>query len=155
SGSGNPNMATIDHVIADSNAKTGLPSDIVAYTASYREIQELGGIGISYRADGSPTPLFSNPATLWDKYFSDAKIPADAKALLVDRVLDDYKSVRNNPRLGSEDRARLDTHIAQLAVTEAKVKRVAAVCEQLRPDISVSDRNLVLTTMNSVIVGLI
>jgi hypothetical protein len=75
--------------------------------------------------------------------------------MLVDRILEDYKSVRNNPRLGSEDRTRLDAHVAHLAATEAKVKQVAAVCKQLRPDQSITDRQLVVTTMNSVIVGLI
>jgi hypothetical protein len=124
----------------------------VAYSASQRDIDE----GCSFNADGTmTTSRFYNPATLWDKYFGNASIPADFRALIVDQVLADYKSVQNNPRLGSEDRQRLDAHIAHLATTEVKVKQVGAVCKQLRPDQSLTDRALILKTMNDVIVGLI
>jgi hypothetical protein len=154
--SGNQEMATLDLVLADHYKKLGLPSDVVAYTASYRQVSDnFGGSLTSFRADGTRTPTCWNPATLWDKYFATTKIPADARVMLVDRILEDYKSVRNNPRLGAEDRARLDAHVAHLAETEAKVKQVAAVCKQLRPDQNLTDRQLIATTMNSVIVGLI
>jgi hypothetical protein len=157
SGAGCPPMATLDVVLANHYKKLGLPSDVVAYAASARQIRDFDGGArtTSYRADGTPTPIIHNPATLWDKYFAGAKIPVSARVLLVDRILEDYKSVRNNPRLGSEDRSRLDAHVAHLASTEARVKQVAAVCQQLRPDQSLTDRELVVKTMNSVIVGLI
>jgi hypothetical protein len=156
-GGGCPTMATLDVVIADHYKALGLPSDVVAYRASYRQVQSFdnGARNSSYRADGTPTPAFWNPATLWDKYFANSKVPVDTRVMLVDRILEDYKSVRNNSRLGSEDRARLDAHVAHLAMTEAKVKQVSAVCKQLRPDQNLTDRELIVTTMNSVIVGLI
>jgi Protein of unknown function (DUF1552) len=149
---GNPNMATLDVVLSDYKAKAGQPSDLVAYSASSRDIQ----YGASFRADGTlTTSRFSNPATLWDKYFGNSTVPTDFRALLVDKVLADYNALKNNPRLGSEDRRRLEAHIAHLATTEAKVKQIGAVCQQLRPNQSISDRALVLKTMNDVIVGLI
>jgi hypothetical protein len=149
---GNPEMASLDVVLSDHNAKNGLPSDMVAYSASDRDIQ----YGCSFRADGTlTTSRFSNPATLWDKYFGNSTVPTDFKTLLVDKVLADYKSLQSNPRLGSEDKKRIDAHVAHLATTEAKVKQLGAVCQQLRPDQNMTDRALILTTMNDVIVGLI
>ncbi|MBL9026644.1 MAG: DUF1552 domain-containing protein [Myxococcales bacterium] len=149
---GNPDMATLDNVIADWFATQGLPSDVVTYSASWLD----GDWGCSFKADGSRTTAqFNDPGALWDKYFADAQIPTDFKALLVDRVLEDYRALKQNPRLGNEDRIRVDAHIDHLAVTEQKIKEVAAVCDQLRPDSDISDRALLLRTMNDVIVGLI
>lgn len=149
---GNPDMATLDVVLSEYYARTAKPGDMVAYSASWRD-QDWG---CSYRADGElTTSRFYNPATLWDKYFANALIPASFKELLVDRVLADYNALRTNPRLGAEDRQRLETHIAHLAQTEAKIKKLSAVCNQLRPDENITDRSLILRTMNDVIVGLI
>jgi hypothetical protein len=149
---GNPEMASLDVVLADYRAKVGLPGDLVAYSASSTDNQ----YGCSFRADGSLTASrFHNPATLWDKYFGNATVPTDFKALLVDRVLEDYKSLRSSGRLGSEDRLRLESHIAHLAATEQKVKSMSAVCMQMRPDDSLTDRQEILHVMNDVIVGLI
>jgi uncharacterized protein DUF1552 len=149
---GNPDMATLDVVIADFYAQMGYPKDLVAYSASWRD-QDWG---CSFNADGTrTTSRFDNPATLWDKYFANAQIPMQLKELLVDRVMDDYKALKVNPRLAVEDRQRLEAHISHLAETEAKIKKFAAVCDQLRPDDSLTDRSLILHTMNNVIVGLI
>lgn len=149
-----PTMATIDHVLADYYRAKGLPSDVVAYSAT--PLDSTVEYGCSWRADGSPAQgRFTSPATLWEKYFGGASIPASTKTLLIDQVLEDYKSVRVSPRLGSEDRQRLDDHIAHLAATETKLKRIDGVCRQLQPNKSISDRKLIMTTMNDVIVGLI
>jgi len=149
---GNPPMASLDVVLSDFYAKMGWPRDVVAYSASYAD----NLYGCSFRADGTPTTSrFYDPATLWDKYFGNSQIPTDFKVLLVDRVLDDYKSLRGNARLGSDDKQRLDAHIAHLATTETNIRKLSAVCMQMRPDVNATDRALVLRTMNSVIVGLI
>ena len=149
---GNPPMASLDVVLADYFKSLGLPGDTVAYTASWMDMQ----LGCSYFADGTPTTSrFMNPAALWDKYYADATLPTEYKTLLVDRVLGDYKALRSNPRLGGEDRHRLEAHISHLAATEAKLAKLSAVCAQLRPDESIVDRSLILRSMNDVIVGLI
>ncbi len=149
---GNPNMATLDVVLSEYYAKIGWPGDMVAYSASWWD----NDWGCSYRADGElTTSRFDNPAVLWDKYFLNATVPTELKELLVDRVLADYQALRSNPRLGGEDLVRLEAHISHLYETEQKIKKFSAVCQQLRPDDSISDRSLVLHTMNNVIVGLI
>ena len=149
---GNPPMATLDVVVRDYFAKIGMPSDLVTYSATWSD----STWGCSYDADGNgTTSQFYNPATLWDKYFANANIPADFKKLLVDRVLEDYKSLKNNPRISGEDLKRVDAHIEHLAVTQEKITKFSAVCEQLRPDENLSDRGEILRTMNDVIVGLI
>jgi hypothetical protein len=149
---GNPEMASLDVVLSDHYAKTGATSDIVVYSGSSADIQGGG----SFHADGTrTTSRFYNPATLWDKYFGNSNIPTDFKTLLVDKVLADYKALQNNSRLGSEDRQRLEAHIAFLATTQQKVQQLGAVCKQLRPNQSLTDRALILQTMNNVIVGLI
>jgi len=149
---GNPDMGTLDVVVADHHAKVGSPGDLVAWSATWQDNQ----YGCSFRDDGSiTTSRFDNPATLWDKYFGNSTIPTNFKELLVDRVLEDYKSLQNSPRLGAEDRQRLESHIAHLATTEAKIKQYSAVCQQLRPDENLTDRSLILRTFNDVIVGLV
>jgi hypothetical protein len=149
---GNPDMATLDVVLAEYYASIGLPGDMVAYSASWQD----STWGCSYRADGElTTSRFYNPATLWDKYFANATIPTNFKELLVDRVMQDYKALQNNPRLGTEDRHRLEAHIAHLAETEAKIKKFSAVCNQMRPDENLTERDEILLIMNNVIVGLI
>jgi hypothetical protein len=148
---GNPDMATLDVVIADYYAKTGVTSELVTYSGSPTDMD-----GCSFRADGGPsTSWVHNPAVLWDKYFANANIPSDFKELVVDRVLEDYKAVQNHPRLGADDRQRVEAHIAHLAETQQKIHKLAAVCNQLRPDEFITDRPLVIRTMNDVIVGLI
>jgi hypothetical protein len=149
---GNPEMATLDVVLSDYYAKNGMIPEMVAYSASSRDTQ----YGNSFHADGSlTTNRFYNPATLWDKYFGNSTVSTDLKSMLVDRVLADYQALRSNPRLGSADRQRVEAHIAFLAETDTKVKRLGAVCQQMRPDSSITDRSTILQTMNNVIVGLI
>ncbi len=149
---GNPDMASLDVVLADYFASQGLPGDLVAYSASWRDIQ----YGCSFNADGTPTTSrFSDPATLWEKYFGNATIPTNFKELLVDRVLADYQSLKQNPRLGKDDRLRVDAHIEHLHATEKKIKELGAVCQQERPEVNPDDRPAVLHAMNDVIVGLI
>jgi hypothetical protein len=150
--SGNAPMATLDYVIANHNKAAGLPSDIVCYTASYADRGQV----TSFRADGTANSnLFYNPATLWDSYFANNKIPTNLKKTVVDQVLADYKAVRGSVRLGAADRQKLDTHIALLAQTEADVQKVAGLCQLMRPAASLTDRATILKTTNSVITSLI
>lgn len=153
-----PPMPTIDLVLSRHRRAKRQIADLVVYSASDKDAP----VDMGFSWDVSPTPgvihvptpgHLSSPATLWAKYFGSATVPVDARLLLVDRVLADYKSVRTSPRLGSEDRRRLDAHIEHLAAAEARVKQVS--CEQLQPSKSLTDRKVILQTMNDVIVGLI
>jgi len=152
SASGNPSMASLDVVVSDYYSKVGLGGDQVTYSASKKD----NTYGPSFREDGThTTSRFFNPATLWDKYLGNSTIPTDFKELLVDQVLEDYKSVRAGARLGSEDRHRVDAHIEHLFETQTKIKTISAACTQERPEEGILDRQLVLETFNDVIVGLI
>ncbi len=149
-----PVMASIDHVIADFYRSKGLLSDVVAYCAVPKE--STFEYSNSFRADGSVTSgRFTNPAALWEKYFGNVNLPAASRTLLVDRVLANYKSVRNNPRLGSQDRGRLDSHIELLGAAEARVKKIiSGGCKQTQPPQNLIDRAQILRTMNDVIVSI-
>lgn len=150
-----PFMASLDQVISDYYRDQGLLSNVVTYSAT--DLDSGFGYANSYRADGNVTTgHYSNPALLWERYFGNVNIPSATRTLLVDRVFSDYKSVRANPRLGSDDRQRLDTHIAQLAAAETRVKKiVGGGCSQNRPAAVGSDRRLILETMNDVIVSIV
>src|SRR5262249_31722619 len=130
---GNPNMSTLDVVLSDYYKKIGRPADQITYSANSQDL----AWGCSYRLDKQTTNHFPNPATLWDKYFGNTTVSVDMKTLLVDQVLADYKSLRQSGKLGAEDRDRLDSHISHLQTTEVNVKRVAGVCQQLRPASSI------------------
>lgn len=150
-----PFMASLDQVIADFYRGQGHLSNVVTYSAT--RLDSGAGYANSYRANGDVTTgHYSDPSLLWERYFGNVNIPTATRTLLVDRVLSDYKSVRANPRLGSEDRQRLDTHVAQLAATETRVKKIASGgCSQTRPVSTVTDRRLLLQTMNDVIVSIV
>jgi Protein of unknown function (DUF1552) len=99
---------------------------------------------------------YYNPATLWDAFIAPT-IPATnaVKGTLVDRVIADYHAARSNPRLGAEDRVKLDRHIALLYETERRVKSVNSCIAMMRPDSNLSDRSIILRAMNDVIVSII
>ena len=155
--SGNPNMATLDVVLASYYKQQGLPSDIVAYTA----VSQDDSLCCSFNADGSPTSSrFNNPAALWDKYFGNFTTPTDFRSLLVNQVYSDYKLISGNANLGADDRQRLEAHMTLLSQTQKEVAQVAMCTAPLRPTANMSgasegDRQLILTTMNSVIASLI
>jgi hypothetical protein len=165
--SGNPAMASIDQVMAYSNSFYKNPllrGRSVSWTANSSEGTSgyEGSFTFQNPADMagsaivSNRPVYSNPAALWDAFMGTATQAPPLKKTVVDRVLADYRSLRTrNTRLGAEDRRRLDQHIELLQETQRRVNAVTAVCSQLRPDSNLSDRKLILNTMNNVIVSLI
>ena len=123
---GNPDMATLDVVLSEYFAKVGLPGDMVAYSASWRDNQW----GCSYRdrRRAHHQPL-RQPAALWDKYFANAHDPDGAQgAARRSRARGLPSRCKNNPRLGSRGPARLDAHIEHLAATETEDQEVRARC---------------------------
>src|SRR5262249_7859219 len=93
--------------------------------------------------------------------------PPNLRQKLVDGVLTDYKSLRANPRLGGEDRMRLDRHIALLSDTQNALNNVnqpMATCTTAparpsvanpSPQIGYAQRKDVLKAFNQVITSMI
>ena len=149
--SGNPPMASIDVVLANYFASLGLSGDVVTYTASKSD----NTYGFSFQEDGVLTSSrFRDPLTLWEKYFGGATIPKDFRTLLVDRVIDDYKALTNNPRLGGDDLQRVQAHVDYLHQTEAKIVNSACV-PPAQPPGDIAERLDVIRAINDVIVALI
>jgi hypothetical protein len=73
---------------------------------------------------------------------------------LVDRVLQDYQSLRSSARLGAVDKQKLDMHLTLLQETQQRVNIIAGNCSQMRPASNLSDRKVILRTMNDVMVAL-
>jgi hypothetical protein len=48
-------------------------------------------------------------------------VAADGDALLVDKVVEQYRALQKSPRLSAEDRGRLEQHVGLLAELEAKL----------------------------------
>ncbi len=159
-----PTMASIDQVMAHSPGfykNTSLLKKSVAWSCAPVSIGN--GISFTYRNPDDKKNsaideknVFYNPATLWDAFFAGGGGGPTAdplKGTLVDKVLADYNSVK--VRLGPEEKQKLDAHLALLHDTQTKVRSVASVCRDLRPSSSLTDRHLILTTMNSVIASII
>jgi hypothetical protein len=162
--SGAQSMASIDQVAANSLGfykNANLRRTSVAYAESWAGQQNIG-TSFAYKDPNNPVeggvdhkPGFYSPQALWDAFFGSTTVKSPIKSTLVDRVLADYKSTRLNPRLGAEDRIKMDNHIALLAETQKKVNAVSQVCSQLRPTTTVTDAKLIIEAINSVIVSLI
>lgn len=162
---GNKPVASIEHVMANSLSfykNPNLRNRTVVWSANPEDNQEYGS-AFRYKDPTNPTkdanieyaPNFSNVATLWNTFFGNSSGQSSLKTTLVDQILTDYKSLRSSPKLGSEDRGRLDRHIAHLQETQRRVNTVVGACNQGARPTNPSDRKLILTAMNSVIVSLI
>lgn len=59
---------------------------------------------------------------VFDRLFSTRNEPGAKRRLVIDRVLEGYKQMRNdNPRLSTSDKQRLDEHMAQIDELERKL----------------------------------
>lgn len=80
-------------------------------------------------------PLHSEYSSraLFQQIYAPSEAPAEQRPPLVDRVLEDYKRLRNGDRrLSSLDRRRLDDHIARLDELDRKLN-VRTSCEGIEP----------------------
>ncbi len=168
---GMPAMASIEQVMAysvHSANRTGFYKDasLVGQAIPYNaNSAETGNYGASHYWANPNDKLNSsikysypnnNPAALWDKYFkADSQAPSNAKGTLVDRTLASYQALRANPRLSAADKVRLDIHTNMLHETQKRVMKVGQMCNSLKPATNLSDRKLILRTLNDVIVSLI
>jgi hypothetical protein len=157
-------MASIDQVAANSPGfykNPNLKRTSVAY-ADYYKSQSQTGTCFTYVNPADPVnggiirkPAFYNPASLWDSFFGGSGSNPKLKSSLVDKVIADYRSVRTNPNLASEDKLKLDTHIAMIQETQRKIATISATCGMTRPPSTLTEAKLIIEAMNSVIVSLI
>ena len=99
----------------------------------------IGGHGMS--ADFSNPSTRSGPIqnitpensslTLFNKIFVPQEDPTEVRPPIVDRVLEDYRRLRqSNKRLSAEDRRRLDDHVERVAELQRKLN-VALSCQDI------------------------
>jgi hypothetical protein len=169
SSDGNPPQAGIDQVLAYSSSfykNPALKGRSVAFTANPSDASSGYQAGYMWSDPANPmtsnvvfsSPIYTNPATLFDAYFQTQSAQmTPLKQTLVDKVLADYKSLRqSNTRLGAADKAKLDLHISMIQQTQQKVTAVLPMCGAMtRPSASLTDRATILTTINSVITSLV
>lgn len=83
---------------------------------------------ISYNGPDSVNPPIMNPGELFDMLFS---VPGDTgdlerRARVFDAIADDTKQLKG--RLGTGDRARLDSHLEHLYEIQRRLKSTSAAC---------------------------
>lgn len=122
-------VATIDQVLAYS-------SKFYADTPAVRALHVSQGVedAMSYTNYGDPSAPVeqmktrTNPLDVWNDLFSTLVISEDGgapepnpDALLVDRVIGQYRELQKSPRLSAEDRQKLERHVNLLAEVEARL----------------------------------
>jgi hypothetical protein len=81
---------------------------------------------VSYQGPGLPVPPDDDPAHVFDRVFGDLSESPKSVALrdmkrrrVLDAVLDDYRALA--PKLGAEDRYKLDSHLGAVADLERRL----------------------------------
>ncbi|HSN99317.1 MAG TPA: DUF1552 domain-containing protein [Candidatus Nanopelagicales bacterium] len=131
---------TIDQVLAFSQSFYGDLSTIKERSL----VVGSGGMSHGYSNPGmqtgdvqSITPE-NDSLALFNRIFVPPADPAEQRPLIVDRVLDDYKRLRNtNRRLSESDRRRLDDHIDRVSELERKLN-IQVSCGDVMPPTSSS-----------------
>ncbi len=97
------------------------------------------GMSANWSSPQSQTGEIQNVApendslALFNRIFVPPEDPGEKRPLIVDRVLDDYKRLRNsNRRLSSADKQRLDDHIERLDELQRKLEVVVS-CGDIQP----------------------
>ncbi|MCB9663976.1 MAG: DUF1552 domain-containing protein [Alphaproteobacteria bacterium] len=124
-------------------------ADAIGRDTRYRSLEvavQPGGQGRSYRGPNLPNPAESDPATLFERLFGPSfRAPGEdgvvdprlaLRRSVLDAVLQDAAEL--SPRLGSEDRVRLEQHLDGVRELEVRIARLAEDPPQLdacvRPD---------------------
>lgn len=125
-------IPTIDQVMAYSpKFYEGTPaqrylhiSQGVVDSMSYTDYGQGGSVE-QLQARTNPRDAFNDLFSGFQPEPSDGMEPAmpeaDPNALLVDRVIEQYRELRNSPRLSSEDKMKLDQHINLLGEIESRL----------------------------------
>jgi hypothetical protein len=132
-------MPTLDSVFAAAlyDGTTPLVRSFGA-TAGY---EALYAGALSVTLDGQENGLAGTPVDLYEQVFGNFVPNGDpteaqrrnARLATVDRVSDEYKYLRNNPRLGSADRAALDDHVAYMADLQKRLSATVACTKPGEP----------------------
>jgi hypothetical protein len=124
-----PPVPTIDQVMAYS-------PKVYEATPGQRSLHISQGVGdaMSYSNGGnagSPVEQLktrTNPRDVFNDLFAGVTIPdgpgaptADPDALLVDKVIEQYRALKTSPRLSAEDKQKVEQHISLLAEVEARL----------------------------------
>ncbi|HYQ14289.1 MAG TPA: DUF1552 domain-containing protein, partial [Polyangiaceae bacterium] len=136
-----PAVPTIDQVLAYS-------PKFYQSTPGLRSLHVSQGVGdaMSYsdggKAGGAVEQLKTrtNPRDVFNDLFAgaaDADAPAasgpDPDALLVDKVVEQYRALKASPRLSAEDKAKVEQHIGFLAEVEAKLTPTVSTFSCVKP----------------------
>ncbi|HZZ78298.1 MAG TPA: DUF1552 domain-containing protein [Gemmataceae bacterium] len=92
---------------------------------------------ISWRSATTPVPKLNNPRQIFDRLFSsgsdaDRTRRETERRSILDFVREDANSLQ--PRLGGNDRRRLDEYMASIRDIEQRIERAARLPEPRRPD---------------------
>lgn len=139
-------MASIDQVMAYSSSFYKNPSLVgrsVAYSTLWAD-QEGVSFTFENPLDRINSPIVRKPHTyspwmIWDAYFGTLAPKSGVKKSLVDGVLEDFNNLKNNPRLGSEDKQKLERHIAFIFDAQKTVAATGDLCSYTAPGIIFKD----------------
>lgn len=169
--------ASIDCVLA--RARAFYPSTPMVAALRGQADQDTQGMSYDRSATGQQVrvPYDKSPTALFNKVFTGAMMPAPTsptrsrfdvgKATIVDRVLGDFRRLRDSNRLSSEDRARVEQYVEhmhslqqRLQVPDPTQPAVACQAPTLRSTSSavgdqrpVADREAFMRNMADVIIA--
>jgi hypothetical protein len=100
------------------DANTVRRMDVMSINVTWDSTRPSISFGVDASGNLIRTRSFSEPRALWQQLFGDVGgvTPADRQKdqLVQDRILDHYRAVITNPRLASEDKRKLDAHLARI-----------------------------------------
>lgn len=103
---------------------------------------------ISYNGPNQLNPAISDPGQLYDLLFAPPPDAAsvDRRARLLDAVMEDYHALR--PRLGSNDKVRLEAHLDHLSEVQRRLELSTLACTAPgAPPVPSSDLHVQTATM--------
>ncbi len=118
-------MAYSDKVYPNTPAQRYLHiSQGVVDSMSYTDYGQAGGPVEQLQARTNPRDAFNDVFGDFEAPSADGNAPAtgpDPDALLVDRVIDQYRALSNSPRLSADDKQKVDQHVNLLAEIESRL----------------------------------
>lgn len=135
--------ATIDQLMAYSDSFYGGPANILTRSlVMYQSNFYNWADPLAQSGEVTQVPAVNDNMQLFDQVFvaMPPEQPVDPRPLVVDRVLEQYQSLRqSNRRLSGADRMRLDEHLAKLDELERRLTTVVSCGDQQPPSESSSE----------------
>lgn len=129
---------SLDQVMAYSQTFYPDPSSLGA-----REIQLSPSMAFNYADPVAKTgniqgyvdwgAIYTNQNLFNSIFGSATPSPAPTRPLVIDRVIEDYRRLRNNARLSTADVQRLDAHVQRMYELERKLNAVVSCSSVVRP----------------------